>query len=472
VQELFERFSAAARAAMEDAAEEETETLDRLVPVERDAGTATTGASRRLPRWIRDRRVGLGAAAAVVGIGVLVLGIAMARRGGESSKSAGGGTIEVSHNGETTVPPVGPVVTPKPKPQWDPEVLSSLVNLGLEPAEEASISKKWPETVQRRDQKLQKLKRMGNYYIPADYAEDSPAGKGEQTGLPKVLVRQRLPNKESVRFILLEGSQSFRMGEYDKNADFDPQAITAHVRPLSSFYIQEHEVTNFELTQFSKMSHSADLDKDLVDFTTFASRFQTENKSSSVDDFPAAFVTHRLATAFAERMGGRLPSEGQWEFAARSRCALRDRMYVWGNDDANVERKANICGNNYQNAVMQWKEDKTLQGVYDLTGNVREWCRDVWEPFPPDRDKFNYVAVAGEGVTDPEFVIRGGSFETIAKTAKVVWRESYNGVRYKEIATKPVPDVGFRVVLEPIRIPDPTLAEDELAAQPEREAKP
>ena len=177
--------------------------------------------------------------------------------------------------------------------------------------------------------------------------------------------------------ILIEGG-SFLMGSPEGIGESDeyPQ----HRVRLSSFYLQEHEVTNEEYQRFVA-SHGF---------------------PSGKERHPVVEVTWTEAMAYAEWLGGSLPTEAQWEFAARGE---EGRTYPWGEDDPTPER-LNYRGNvGRTTPVRSYQQGATPEGIYDLAGNVWEWCLD-W-----------YGTYGGEELVDPRGppqgtsrVLRGGSF--------------------------------------------------------------
>ena len=111
---------------------------------------------------------------------------------------------------------------------------------------------------------------------------------------------------------------------------------------------------------------------------------------SGRDSSPVNCVTWHQARVFAKWVGGRLPSEAEWEYAARS--AGKDQEYPWGDtvascafaimDDANAARGQNRetagCGAGTTSPVCSRPDGNSLQGVCDLAGNVWEWTEDCW----------------------------------------------------------------------------------------------
>ena len=239
--------------------------------------------------------------------------------------------------------------------------------------------------------------------------------------------------------------------------------------------MQEDEVTIGEFSRFCKGNHFEDPLGEAQAFYHEWNKLKADPAVSKklIDDYPATGVTHQLAERYAHEIGGMLPSEAQWEYAARSRG--NTRLYVWGDDrrgivgalpKANINNADSSCPSE---AHTMWEEDRTEQGIHNLTGNVREWCRDVWWPYPSSATKCDYVEKPREGV-EPCYVIRGGSFETPSETGRVTWRSGCPGHEYKAGKDKGFEDVGFRVVLEVLECSSTLLSEGEAAASRGREA--
>ena len=72
-------------------------------------------------------------------------------------------------------------------------------------------------------------------------------------------------------------------------------------------------------------------------------------------------------------------------------------------------------------------DDRTEQGVLDLAGNVREWCRDVWKIYPQVEPGQDPVQDPASDDANPFYVIRGGSYDTPRETARTTWRPDLVG---------------------------------------------
>ncbi|MFO0553283.1 MAG: SUMF1/EgtB/PvdO family nonheme iron enzyme [Polyangiaceae bacterium] len=127
---------------------------------------------------------------------------------------------------------------------------------------------------------------------------------------------------------------------------------------------------------------------------------------------PASMVTHSDATTYCKYRGGRLPTEAEWERAARG---LKGRRYPWGNVfDPYLANGGRLAIDPYEDKdgfleaapVGSFPDGRTPDGIYDLAGNVEEWVADWYEPQYSDEAQTN---PKGPNQGD-ERVVRGGSF--------------------------------------------------------------
>ena len=148
------------------------------------------------------------------------------------------------------------------------------------------------------------------------------------------------------------------------------------------------------------------------------------------EEMPAIMVSWFAARAYCQSIGRTLPTEAQWEFAARGGKAL---TYPWGAsaprcEDVVLARFDGLgCGQSSQlRPVGTSPMDTTLEGVVDLGGNVAEWVQDPFEKTyracpEPCRDPVAPEPESGSsGAT--ERVIRGGSWSFPAHTARCATR--------------------------------------------------
>jgi len=155
---------------------------------------------------------------------------------------------------------------------------------------------------------------------------------------------------------------------------------------------------------------------------------------------PVTCVSWHDAVAFCAWAGVRLPSEAQWERAARG---LDARSYPWGNEAPDVTR----CNYNWNvkdtTAVGQYPKGASAEGLLDMAGNVLEWTSTRWGGTDWAKPGFAYPYTADDGreeqKIDDSRVLRGGAFNYNEYLVRCASRLRYvPGNRYF--------DIGFRVM--------------------------
>ncbi|MDX1991791.1 MAG: formylglycine-generating enzyme family protein [bacterium] len=149
-----------------------------------------------------------------------------------------------------------------------------------------------------------------------------------------------------------------------------------------------------------------------------------DTTNPAFDDFPVVNVTWHGAQAYCQSLGRRLPTEAEWEYAARG---LRGTLYPWGNEwtyeAANVRGSTSSDGTIIAGAqpVGGHVDYASRDGIRDLSGNVAEWVADWyaadWYRQPGSR------AVNSAGPAEgAEKVVRGGSWNDLPFFARAVQR--------------------------------------------------
>lgn len=172
--------------------------------------------------------------------------------------------------------------------------------------------------------------------------------------------------------------------------DGDPVSRPAHSVTLAAFFIDRTEVTNSEYKKFiDATGHKAPSD------------WRDGSFPANRDNWPVVNVSWQDANDYADWIGKRLPTESEWEAAARG---TDKRVYPWGNEWQSSY--ANV-GTKGITEVGQFKGGASPAGALDMIGNVWEWTADVFDlypgstaPLPPTKEP---------GIT--YYVIRGGAFD-------------------------------------------------------------
>ena len=216
----------------------------------------------------------------------------------------------------------------------------------------------------------------------------------------------------------------FTMGYNDESADERP----AHSVSLDAYYLDIHEVTINRYLQFMKATKRD------------PPGFWHEDHVYKYDQRPIIGVTWQDADAYCRWTGKRLPTEAEWEKAARGTDA---RIYPWGKDRP-TSRHANFdrcCGWKGYGPLLQvgsLELGKSPYGIFDLAGNAWEWVADWY-------DERYYRESPERNPTGPangkEKVIRGGSW--ISGALRVRTTDRLFGA-----PTLRLDDVGFRCAMD------------------------
>ena len=220
---------------------------------------------------------------------------------------------------------------------------------------------------------------------------------------------------------------TFRMG----SPDTDPQA-TGYEKPrhwvklTRDFYLSKYEVTRTQYAAFlnatgvpkADVGQSAKAEVDGVEQNLFKVNEKgwtpqwndATGKWEATGDYPMIHVTWYGAKAYAEWVGGRLPTEAEWEYACR---AGTETIYSFGDDASLVGDYTVYWYNKTDDGPSEVGTKKPNPwGLYDMHGNVYEWCLDSSDTQP------NYPTAATEAdavidplvTTGPDRVARGGSW--------------------------------------------------------------
>jgi formylglycine-generating enzyme required for sulfatase activity len=184
---------------------------------------------------------------------------------------------------------------------------------------------------------------------------------------------------------------SFTMG----SASGQPDEAPPHEVSLAAYFIDQFEVSNADYRQCvsaGKCSQTASPDG----FTRTGYR-----DDPAFNDYPVVNVTWEQAAAYCRFAGKRLPSEAEWEYAARGPDNL---TYPWGNT---FNASLSAASSPDTEPVDSFPGGASPFGIFNMAGNVNEWVQDVYNPgFYATSPARNPVNTGGGS----ERVFRGGSF--------------------------------------------------------------
>lgn len=246
-------------------------------------------------------------------------------------------------------------------------------------------------------------------------------------------------------YVTVEGG-IFIMGNNQGQPDEKPE----HEITLSSFQMSIKEVTINQYIEFLKTlelneNGHVNMDGIVVGYTQYSSQFLEEtpisyvnnnlffnsNNISPTPDHSAYYVSYYGAKAYCEWVGGRLPTEAEWEFAAKGGILNEGYIYSGSNNLDEVAWYSNNSNNKIQPGGLKLANEL---GLYDMLGNALEICFDMYSSdFYSNSTSTNPICTEN---TD-NIVLRGGAYNsTILEITKRDHFAIYNSGE----------NVGFRVV--------------------------
>ncbi|HEY2156331.1 MAG TPA: SUMF1/EgtB/PvdO family nonheme iron enzyme, partial [Isosphaeraceae bacterium] len=203
-----------------------------------------------------------------------------------------------------------------------------------------------------------------------------------------------------------------------------PEEAPEHKVNLGAFYIDQHEVTVGQFEIYLKETGKQPPSK-------FSPKPQA--KAGEDDNLPVVNITAREAKAYCEWAGKYLPTEAQWEAAART---TDGRVHPWGADPPKWDRER---APRQIDPVMSFPLDQSPYGVFDLAGNVWEFTKDYYDP----NYYYQFKGRAADNPVGPAKPVRSPSQVVIKGVSKAWLASGREGLR----VDNRFPFVGFRGVL-------------------------
>lgn len=209
---------------------------------------------------------------------------------------------------------------------------------------------------------------------------------------------------------------SFTMGSVHGDDDAKPP----HNIFVDSFWMDRTEVTQeqFDKLQISNPSHFEG-DKLPAEQVTWAQAARFCNARSKAEKLEPCYDEDTSACDFT-KTGYRLPTETEWEYAARSGS---DAEYSFGGDARRLGDFAWFAGNAMKKTHPVAQKKPNAWGLFDMHGNVAEWCNDIYaaDAYAKSTGKNPHGPAAGK-----LYCIRGGAWNSSADATRVFVRSGEN----------------------------------------------
>jgi len=239
-------------------------------------------------------------------------------------------------------------------------------------------------------------------------ATDSDTGSGTDTQTDSETEEETMPDIDWVEIPPGE----FKMGSEQGETDEQP----VHEVYISSFEMMRAEVTVAQYEACFEQNVCTE-----PDTGTYGNWGYPGHES-----YPLNYVDWHQAASFCDWIGGRLPSEAEWEYAARS--AGQDIEYPWGDETATCDYAVMLgeqgcgCGEGWSFEACSIPAGKTGQGLCDMSGNLQEWVQD--------RYHLDYTGAPADGSAWEEGAmdarcLRGGGFFSEAGPLRAASRQTH-----------------------------------------------
>lgn len=225
---------------------------------------------------------------------------------------------------------------------------------------------------------------------------------------------------EQIENMIFVQGGCFNMGSHFGSKD----ELPVHKVCLDDYYIGKYEVTIEEYTEFlNGTACNPDGTKDNQKLVSIGTKIKYENSIFIYDSkdakLPATTVSWYGAKAYAEWAEGRLPTEAEWEFAARGGLKMKPTAYAGSDSIYDVSMYARSSGNRPHNVGSKAANEL---GIFDMSGNAYEWVEDMYHKEYYKKSPEENPQGSPYGQTR---VMRGGSFGDKDADCRVANRHKY-----------------------------------------------
>ncbi|MBQ7309900.1 MAG: SUMF1/EgtB/PvdO family nonheme iron enzyme [Alistipes sp.] len=383
------------------------ETVNRNITLKADAANVTITAPDNAEIWINGAKTGEGRWSGTLTSGAYIF----------EARKAGHRTTKLSKQ-ITSTQPQQSYTLPAPTP-----IVGTVVIASTPVGANVTIDNK---VVGITPMKLDKVF-VGNHTLKlsksgyGDYSQTITVAEGKTATINATLTKGAANGISSkigdIEMVFVKGGM-FTMGATsEQGSDADSDETPTHSVTLSDFYIGKYEVTQAQWR--AVMGNNPSYFKG--------------------DNLPVECVSWNDIQKFIKKLNAqtgknfRLPTEAEWEYAARGGNQSRGYKYSGSNDRNNAWYKDNSSSKTHPVGQKQPNE----LGIYDMSGNVWEWCQD-WYGSYSSSSQTNPTGPSSGSIR----VLRGGGWGIFARNCRVSYRSYYSPVFSRD-------NYGFRLVCSP-----------------------
>ena len=246
----------------------------------------------------------------------------------------------------------------------------------------------------------------------------TPPDSGDNDHMPEP-VGSRIRPADGMVMVYVPGG-TFPMGSTEDDAEASPDEMPRHTVTVDGFWIDQTEVTNAQFVKFLNQHRNSSLqgtrmivlDEGYAQISQVGVEFVT---TEAALDRPVVMVTWHGAAAYCRWAGGRLPTEAEWEYAARG---PEGNPYPWGSEPPSCDLANHGTCIGVPVDVGSHPAGASWCGALDMAGNVWEWVGD-W--FGPYRDLPEHNPTGPATVEVP--VLRGGGWHSPRWEVRATYRQ-------------------------------------------------
>ena len=228
------------------------------------------------------------------------------------------------------------------------------------------------------------------------------------------------PVAKELEWVVVEGG-TFQMGTPAGTDKSDGDENPVHAVTLSTYKIGKYEVTNAQYAEFLNKNGAGNKQEGQITWYNLEGKDAYIRKVGDAfavlpgkEEVPVNNVTWYGAVAYAQWKGGRLPTEAEWEYAARGGKHSENYTFIGSNDGNEVGwNRDNLPATKGPQKIGTKKPNEL--GIYDLAGNLNEYCSDWYGAYSAEAQTNPQGPTEAEAIPHRTLgvqkVLRGGSYQ-------------------------------------------------------------